>query len=149
MKLLIVDDDFKCGALLAELLRMEDAQAATGKIAEFAIRTNLEEALAVLPECQAVISDGNFFQHPRSRFIFELWPSLFAACVKQGAKFILYSGDLNCLDRAERLGISAFLKPTLIEKLYAALVEQEPGARSQDSEESPAPEPLPHAMGER
>jgi len=161
MKILIVDDEIETAGLLGELLRLEEGknrnqdsgvriqgpggriqgararnQEPGFRIQEVFLRTNLEEALKVLPECDAVISDGNFLQHPGSRFTFDLWTSLFAAALKQGKRFVLYSGDGRCVQQAAALGITAFLKPASGAELYRAVregLEEDSGSRIQDS----------------
>jgi len=70
-----------------------------------------------------------------------LWTSLFAAAVKQGKRFVLYSGDSACLLDAQRLGVAAFMKPTEASILYRAVVEQESEVRSQESGQAPNPDP--------
>jgi DNA-binding NarL/FixJ family response regulator len=116
MKLLIIDDESECRAILAELLWMLDGSA--GSIDEIREAGNLEEALDALSGCDAVICDGNFPARENSK---DHWLAVLAKCMKQHARFLLHTGDDEIARRAEHMGLKVFRKPTHAEEIYRAL----------------------------
>ncbi|HLI02766.1 MAG TPA: hypothetical protein VFC10_07300 [Terriglobia bacterium] len=108
MKILIVDDDQSLRETLAHLLRNE------GDI-ETLEAGSLDEARELLPEADAVLSDGSFPTHPGRFDVLTVhdsnWAPLRMDCEKARIPFVLLSGNEVLVERLREAGGEAFAKP--------------------------------------
>ena len=139
MKLLIVEDDENLRPLLVgtaeEMAREFNVQCSSFSILE---ADNLHDALALVPEVDAILSGGCFPAHPNSRFMFDdVWMGLFAAALQAGKRFVLFTGSGKVMEQAAPLGIPVYMKGTA-ENLGKALAEvlgiQKAECRTQNNE---------------
>lgn len=146
MKLLIIEDEPSLGELLQDLVLMADRK--THRLIEAVfLAENLDDAERVLDGFErgdAVICDGrfptgqplptvtraqagaqakkHFHELPRTN-----WPHITGICEKHGFAFLLYSGDAEMVERAEKSGLAALPKPSPAEAVYVALLDARSG----------------------
>ncbi len=120
MRLLVVDDNRQLAELTGELLRHADRRGR--EIGTISFAGDLESALRLLPNHDAVLCDGQFPVSPNFWYRRDQWMGVYAEAVPQGTLFVLYSGDAETVEHAQKIGIPAIAKPSRIETLYASLM---------------------------
>jgi hypothetical protein len=99
MRILIVDEDESLAETTTDPLRWIDAPA--GHIEPISLAGNLETALRLLPEHDAVLCDGSFPISPGSSSHGGEWHAVRREALLAGVLFILYSGGASTLEEAQ------------------------------------------------
>lgn len=121
MRLLIVDDNKPLAEVTAELLQWIDQSAR--HINSITLAGDLDSAIRLLPQHDAVLCDGEFPISRESLFAVEEWDVIWGEACRRGIHFVLYSGCSRALEDAREGAIPAISKPAAIEEIYAALTE--------------------------
>jgi hypothetical protein len=121
MRLLIVDDEMSLAGLTADEFRWVDQSA--HYIESISLAGDLETAIHLLPEHDAVLCDGQFPASPGARCQGGEWRAVQHEADANGVVFILYSGGAATVEGARRDGIPAIFKPARIENIYEVLME--------------------------
>lgn len=114
MTILVVEDHEALRQLLAELIKNHCDKTAV----EVLQAGTLDEARELLPQADAVLSDGSFPTHTR-RFeeagdracMNTNWSSLMTDCEAVGIPFVLLSGQPALVTRLKQNGYAAYRKP--------------------------------------
>jgi len=122
MRILIVEDNEELAELTAELLRWVDQPAQY--IETISLAGDLDTAIRLLPQHDAVLCDGQFPLSRDSLFIAEEWDVVQREAGRRGIHFVLYSASPGALCDARDSRIPAISKPAFIEEIYAALTER-------------------------
>ncbi len=128
MRLLIVDDNKPLAELTSWLLRWIDQRAQY--IETISLAGDLESAMRLLPEHDAVLCDGQFPFSSQTCSTGDEWRAVHRAARLGGMAFILYSGCPRILEAARFSDVPAIAKPARIEKIYEMLTELCPEVRS-------------------
>jgi CheY-like chemotaxis protein len=122
MKLLIVEDDPSLAEVTSGLLHSVDD---TPKQFEaITLAADLQTAIRLLPEYDAVLCDGMFPLAPESSFVVDDWDVIRQEATRRGIHFVLYSGSARALDCARASNTRAITKPAAVEEIYAALTDR-------------------------
>ncbi|MGA2986179.1 MAG: hypothetical protein ABSG32_20430 [Terriglobia bacterium] len=121
MRILIVEDNEELAELTAELLRWVDQPAQY--IETISLAGDLDTAIRLLPQHDAVLCDGQFPLSQDSLFIAEEWDVVQREADRCGIHFVLYSASPGALCDARDSRIPAISKPACIDEIYAALTE--------------------------
>jgi hypothetical protein len=121
MRLLIVDDEKSLATLTADEFRWVDQSARN--IESISLAGDLETAMHLLPEHNAILCDGQFPASPSTRSLGDEWRVVQREAEARGIVFILYSGGAATIEGARRGGIPAIFKPAKIERIYELLME--------------------------
>jgi hypothetical protein len=121
MRLLIVDDEMSLAGLTADEFRWVDQSAQ--RIESISLAGDLETAIHLLPEHDAVLCDGQFPKSPGARCQGDEWRAVQREADANGIVFILYSGGATTVEGARSGGIPAIFKPARIENIYGVLME--------------------------
>jgi hypothetical protein len=123
MKLLIVEDDLSCREMLAQTAVWLAEQA--GMELEIPRTGILDEAMLLLEEADAALSDGSFSTtlsdslYGRTR---ENWPFIAGLAAQRRIPFALLSGDYRSVTKARAGGHLAFEKPAGVQPALTALL---------------------------
>jgi len=137
MRLLIVEDDSSLAEVTARLLQSLDTP--TKHLEAITLAADLQTAIRLLPEHDAVLCDGMFPLAPESSFVVDDWDVIRQEATRRGIHFVLYSGSVRALDCARASKTLAITKPAAVEEIYAALISR-PLPSSPKGAEEPAPD---------
>jgi response regulator of citrate/malate metabolism len=121
MRLLIIDDELSLAGLAADEFRWVDQSAQ--HIQSISLAGDLETAIRLLPQHDAVLCDGHFPASPGARSQGDEWRAVQREALTHGIVFILYSGGATTVEDARSGGIPAIFKPARIENIYRLLIE--------------------------
>jgi CheY-like chemotaxis protein len=121
MRLLIIDDNTQLAKVTATLLRQIDQ--GSREIETISSAADLDAAMRLLPQHDAVLCDGQFPVSPNFCYRDDQWMAVHREAVNRGMLFILYSGSPESLSDATSKGVPTIAKPCRIEKLYQVLLE--------------------------
>jgi hypothetical protein len=121
MRLLIVDDELSLAGLTADEFRWIDQSAQ--HIESISLAGDLETAIRLLPEHDAVLCDGQFPASPGARCQSDEWQAVQQEAQARGVVFVLYSGGATTVEGARSGGFPAIFKPASIENIYGLLIE--------------------------
>jgi response regulator of citrate/malate metabolism len=121
MRLLIVDDEMSLAGLTADEFRWVDQSAQ--HIESISLAGDLETAIRLLPQHDAVLCDGQFPASPGARCQGDEWRAVQSEALTREIVFILYSGGATIVEGARSGGIPAIFKPARIENIYKLLIE--------------------------
>jgi len=165
MKILIVEDDPQVAEVLAELFRIQPPIQSGARV-RILEATNLDDAVVLLDQADAVLCDGTFptgresvplrpggsrqsaddFPTPESRIATPRadwnshprlnWPQVAGLAEQRGIPFVLFSGDEDEVIRAKLRGLAAFSKPFGAPAAIAHLLSAIPDSRLATPESS-------------
>jgi CheY-like chemotaxis protein len=122
MKLLIVEDDPSLAEVTAGLLHLVDDTPK--RFEAITLAADLQTAIRLLPEHDAVLCDGMFPLAPESSFVVDDWDVIRQEATRRGIHFVLYSGSAHALDCARASKTRAITKPAAVEEIYAVLTDR-------------------------
>ena len=129
MRILIVEDELELGPLLVKMLAAVDHMTLR-RVDHFYVVTDLEAAVKMVGEVDAVLCDGSFPVSSDTTSPSENWSIVAYRAQQSGVPCVVYSGDPDSVALARECGNVAFGKPAPIEALYKALVAPRPAADS-------------------
>ena len=133
MKLLIVEDDPSLAEVAAGLLHLVDDTPK--RFEAITLAADLQTAIRLLPEHDAVLCDGMFPLAPESSFVVDDWDVIRQEAARRGIHFVLYSGSARALDCARASNTRAITKPAAVEEIYAALTDRPSPSSNKGAEE--------------
>lgn len=133
MKLLIVEDDPSLAEVTSELLHSVDD--IPKQFEAITLAADLQTAIRLLPEHDAVLCDGMFPLAPESSFVVDDWDVIRQEATRRGIHFVLYSGSARALDCARASNTRAITKPAAVEEIYAALTDRPSPSSNKGAEE--------------
>jgi hypothetical protein len=122
VRVLIVDGNLELSLFTGQLLL--GVYQPAPRVEMISLAGNLETAIRLLPEHDAVLYEGQFPISRNSISLEEEWDSVYRAAVSRGIRSVLYSGSTRSLDEARNNGIAAISKPAAIEEVHALLAGQ-------------------------
>jgi CheY-like chemotaxis protein len=122
MRVLIVEDEPELGQLVGRMLEAID-RFHHKAIERVTVANNLEAALELIPQSDAVLCDGRFPVREQGTPD-ENWAIVADRAMSVKIPCVIYTGNADVVDWCAEFGFPVLAKPASAEAIYAALISR-------------------------